>query len=119
MDPAALEGLLAFGWPGNVRELQNAVKSAVLLCDGCIEPRHLPAAVRQGRAGAAGALKETSMRSRAGVEEEMVRSALLECEGNRSAAASKLGIDRKTLYAKMRTYGIEVTRRERTTLRRE
>jgi DNA-binding NtrC family response regulator len=108
--PAALELLERGSWPGNVRELQNTIERAALLCNGPeILPEHLgPAQGRPagagGRAGAADSLPLADRSLRA-MEEALIRRVLEECGGNRSRAAAVLGINRTTLYNKLRVYG--------------
>jgi DNA-binding NtrC family response regulator len=127
---AAVELLQAHDWPGNVRELANAVERAALLADGpTIEPAHLgslavaagatrrrsaapaePApVVRAAHSDASDweAPKDLSLRS---WEEALIRRVLRETDGNRSEAARHLGVNRTTLYNKMKRYGIESDR---------
>lgn len=133
-DTAAAALLKTYDWPGNLRQLRHAVMYATLLCEGeYITCRELPAEIVAGPGlpEAAGAFAAetggpegfggggfrmpgafgtdtplTPLRDPA-VEEERIRRALLVAGGNRSQAAKMLGIDRKTLYNKMRAYGIE------------
>jgi DNA-binding NtrC family response regulator len=102
---AALAALGSYGWPGNVRELENVVERAVILSEGeLIEPGDLaipePAAARAGGPGSAavGSLEE--------IEREHILRVLRESGGNQSRAAQLLGIDRKTLYLKLKKYGL-------------
>jgi DNA-binding NtrC family response regulator len=89
--------LLAHGWPGNVRELRNTVERAVILARGDeIQPADL-----SWIAGAAGAPDALSTRLD-DVERDHIERVLRECGGNRSAAARALGIDRKTLWRKLK-----------------
>ena len=97
----ALETLRAYGWPGNVRELQNAVERAVVLGKPpTIEVADLPLrlATSADRPGPL-SLEE--------IEKAHIRRVLDGCEWNISQAAKLLGIDRGTLYAKIRRYGFE------------
>jgi DNA-binding NtrC family response regulator len=102
--PAALEALEAWDWPGNVRELRNAVERAMVLARGtAIEPGDLPirvtAPTQVPRTGGARSLQE--------VEADHVRATLEETGWNISRSATILGVDRSTLYAKIRKYGLE------------
>ena len=106
----ALALLEAYQWPGGVRELANAVRSAAVLCDGdVILPDHLPAAVRgdagafQGRA----ATCESMAVAVGAVERQMIEAALAAEDGNKTRAAARLGITRKTLAAKLAQYAME------------
>jgi DNA-binding NtrC family response regulator len=88
--------------PGNVRELENTLQRAVLLADGPeLSPEDL--GLRESSLPDALPLGDRSLRS---VEQTLIRRVLAESSGNRSRAASVLGIDRTTLYAKLKTYGI-------------
>ncbi len=94
---AAMAALERYDWPGNVRELENAFQRAVLMAAGDrIEVSDLPSAMRFTVQRGAGAL-----RSLAEVEREHITRVLEELEGNKSKAARILGIDRKTLRAKL------------------
>jgi two-component system response regulator HydG len=93
----ALAALCAYAWPGNVRELQNAVERAVVVCRGTrIEAEHFPFA---------GGPREDDL-TLEHVEEEHVRRMLAASGFNVTRAAKLLGIDRVTLYNKMKKYGI-------------
>jgi len=105
LSPAALRCMEAYGWPGNVRELQHAIQRAVILGKGDeIEPEDLPAELRAGSGGPQGAP------GRGGSLEEMERqhiiATLRQVGSHRAKAAALLGIDPKTLYRKLLTYGI-------------
>jgi two-component system response regulator FlrC len=93
--------LQGYGWPGNIRELQNVVERAAILCQGeQILAAHLnlvpasPAPTAAGRK----TLKE--------LEREAILAALTACQGNRRTAAEQLGIGLRTLYTRLREYGI-------------
>ena len=107
--PETLAVLLAHPWPGNGRELRNAVERAVILSQaGEIQPQHLPAPVRGG-AGAAAEVEEASLRLPLGTtiadaEKALILRTLENCNGNKTRAASILGISVKTLYTKLHLY---------------
>ncbi len=112
----ALKLLIAYGWPGNVRELQNCIYSALTICDGStIEPADLPGQIytdsKETYPGdiksATLPLAEIAAKATETAEREAINNALLETGGNREKAAELLGIGRKTLYRKLRQYGIE------------
>lgn len=103
----SLSPILDYDWPGNVRELEHAIERAVLVCDSeCILPEHLsleiqfPEESRMQRAGDEGRSIET-------VEKEYIKMILKKTGGHKSKAASILGIDRRTLYRKLKKYGIK------------
>lgn len=103
--------LRSYAWPGNVRELRTAVEHAVVLCRGDrITARDLPPAVRDGTSGAAATFKAQPPRGPLTVKEaekEMIIRALKETHGNRTAAATKLGMSRRTLHRKLHEYQLE------------
>ncbi|MEW6594755.1 MAG: sigma 54-interacting transcriptional regulator [Thermodesulfobacteriota bacterium] len=115
----ALSVLRSYGWPGNVRELEHVLERACVLCaDTTITGADLPAEVRsggQGMASAGAAAAGPSMPTRpAGEamlpgenEEERIRRILRQTDGNKAKAARLLGIDRSTLYRKMKQYNLE------------
>jgi transcriptional regulator with GAF, ATPase, and Fis domain len=101
----ALAALEAYRWPGNVRELENVVERAVILSEGeLIQPGDLAipgplaAGVDGPGAAAAGSLEE--------IERDHILRVLREAGGNQSRASQVLGIDRKTLYLKLKKYGL-------------
>ena len=99
----ALAALVAHPWPGNVRELENIVERAVVLVDGdTIEVRDLlwfgEAAGVETTTGAVG-------RDLRDMEREHILRVLRECNGNQTVAAHLLGIDRKTLWRRLRGAG--------------
>ena len=111
----ALELLTAYEWPGNVRELQNCIYSAMTIGAGAIiEPADLPRRIyseskQPDITSAAGgtSLAQIAAESVARAEQEAINKALCESGGNREKAADLLGIGRKTLYRKLKQYGIE------------
>ena len=96
-----------YDFPGNVRELENIIERGVALTtEGVIEPRHLPDDIRD--------LKILTFRRKDGTlptleEQEIVyiKQVLSETAGNKSAAAEILGIDRVSLWRKIKRYGLE------------
>jgi len=105
----ALETLMSYHWPGNVRELRTAIEHAVVLCRGeKIAARDLPASVRGGAASAdpqrALARNDLTVTE---AEKQLIIRALKETRGNRTLAAKKIGMSRRTLHRKLHTYGLE------------
>jgi len=99
----AVSLLREYWWPGNIRELQNVVERAVILCqEERILPAHLNLASASPASAAAGpkTLKE--------LEREAILSTLTTCQGNRREAAEQLGIGLRTLYARLKEYGISL-----------
>jgi DNA-binding NtrC family response regulator len=110
-----------FDWPGNVRELENAVCSAMIMSEGgTITVSDLPPRIRGEvdttathdltAAGARdltkGTLADAVREANAKLEKLMIVSRLEEFNGNRTSTADSLGISRKTLFNKMRQYGL-------------
>jgi len=110
--PDAFQKLLDYSWPGNVRELQNTMEYAVVLArENLIGIKELPA-----EAQLPPALQQTERipLPRAGVQslDDMERNAILQalaqCHGNKKKAAELLGIQRPTLYNKLKRYAIQL-----------
>jgi two-component system response regulator HydG len=105
---AASKMLLSYPWPGNVRELENVVERAVALSDDTeIVPEDLPPALRDRRAVeplAAAVARRLTLEE---VEREYILQVLQDEGGNKTRAAARLGLDRKTLYRKLEEYGRE------------
>ncbi|HEX4265714.1 MAG TPA: sigma-54 dependent transcriptional regulator [Verrucomicrobiae bacterium] len=104
----AIETLLAYHWPGNVRELRTAMEHAVVLCRGeKISARDLPASVRGGAAASdpqrALARNDLTVTE---AEKQLIIRALKETRGNRTLAAKKIGMSRRTLHRKLHIYGL-------------
>ncbi|CAA6603654.1 Acetoacetate metabolism regulatory protein AtoC [Rhodospirillaceae bacterium LM-1] len=94
-------------FPGNVRELKNMIERAVALCDGSrLEVHDLFSSVLQREKSAS----SENVSLKAAVEEaerDVIRSTLDRCQGAVGQAAELLGISRKSLWEKMRRYGIQ------------
>jgi DNA-binding NtrC family response regulator len=99
-----MEALLRYDWPGNVRELKGAIDSGVTLAIGNqITVRDLPLTVR----GASGGLAPREVGNQGLVnihdnETRLIMRALDESGGNRTEAAKKLGISRRTLHRRLK-----------------
>jgi two-component system response regulator AtoC len=96
----ASEILAAYDWPGNVRELENVVERAVILCDNSMIEKGDFSIATVPAAG------ESSHSSLDEMEKDYILRVLGEAGGNQSKASQILGIDRKTLYLKLKRYGI-------------
>ena len=105
----ALEWLMHYSWPGNVRELRTAIEHAVVLCRGeKISARDLPGPVRAGgTAGLAAAVPARSDLTVKEAEKQLIIRALKETAGNRTLAAKKIGMSRRTFHRKLHLYHLE------------
>ena len=105
--PEAQAALLRYSWPGNLREMRNVVTRAALLSEGNNDISEvqldLPVLSPTNQ------LHATNVALKPSVDEELsrIREALQITGGNKSRAAQLLGIDRKTLYNKLKLYGEE------------
>jgi DNA-binding NtrC family response regulator len=112
--PDAFQKLLDYSWPGNVRELQNAIEYAVVLSrQGMIGIKELPAEIQlpaalQQTERAAATPTRPGVQTLDDVERDTILQALAQCHGNKKKAAELLGIQRPTLYNKLKRYAIEL-----------
>jgi DNA-binding NtrC family response regulator len=98
--PEAVRALQRYDWPGNVRELEHALEHAGAMARGQrIEPEDLPPAVL-------GSLRLDRGRSIEGMETDAIRALMKEHLSDTAKVAMILGIDRSTLYRKLKRYGI-------------
>lgn len=108
--PEAMDRLLKYPWPGNVRELENTVERAMLLLAGeYIGERELPPGMigngeRDDEIKGDLDLSEMTLDE---LEQAAVREAMRATGGNKSAAARRLGVTRKTLKAKLQKMDFE------------
>ncbi len=108
MSEAAMMRLVGYHWPGNVRELLNVVQRIVVTNEGqTIDVRNVPEEIRANDQD-----EQISLGGLAGVgldklEKEAIRQTLAMTGGNRERAAKLLGIGERTLYRKLREYGLK------------
>lgn len=108
MTEAAMMRLVGYHWPGNVRELLNVVQRIVVTSEGgVIDIRNVPEEIRSNDHD-----EQISLGGLAGVgldklEKEAIRQTLAMTGGNRERAAKLLGIGERTLYRKLREYGLK------------
>ncbi len=115
INPDAMKLLEGYTWPGNVRELENCMKSALILADQVVRPEHLPDQIREPGIRAEGLPERkegnnlSQIRRRAADEAERIAivKMLEETGGNKAEAARRFGVDYKTLFVKIRAYGIQ------------
>ena len=106
-DAAASEALLDYSWPGNLRELKNTVKRATLLAQGSlIRKADLGSDLNPNRTWSGHTPTEVMPLHDKEDEKERILQALEAAGHNKAKAARLLGIDRKTLYNKIRLYGL-------------
>jgi len=108
----AKKALLAHRWPGNVRELENVVERAVALAEtATIRLEDLPGAVRDRRDAEQDTLARALARDMSldELEREYIQRVLAAEGGNKTRAAQRLGLDRKTLYRKLEEYAARTT----------
>jgi DNA-binding NtrC family response regulator len=107
--------LLAHDWPGNIRELENTLQRSLVLCEGhCLEARDLPPRLRgertadqaPGESAEALTLTDAVRQATERVERVWIKAALVESGWSRTSTADRLGINRKTLFNKMKLYGL-------------
>lgn len=104
--PAALRLLEQYAWPGNVRELRNVIERMVVLAlNGTLDVDDVPDSIRTFSESAPLSATVTLGEN----EKTQILAVLKECGGNRSEAARKLGISRRTIYRKLDEYAKEGT----------
>jgi two-component system response regulator AtoC len=110
----ALAAMQAYRWPGNVRELEHAIERAAVLCEGpTIREEDLPEPVRGGSPalGPSAVLPEGTLsikRATRAVEEQLIRRALAQTNGNRTRAAELLDLSYRALLYKIKEYGLNL-----------
>src|SRR5712692_1577363 len=106
----AMDALRRYPWPGNGRELRTAIEHAVVLCRGeKITLADLPPNVR-GAGSSPGDGTDTAAPTDLTIKEaekQLIIRALKDCHANRTAAAKKLGMSRRTLHRKLHAYHLE------------
>ena len=108
----ALESMIRYDWPGNVRELRTAIEHAVVLSKNeMIQLTDLPHSV-QSRGIIQNEVQMNQPIIGKGVtleeaEKQLIIRTIKDCSGNRTAAAKKIGISRRTLHRKLHRYGLE------------
>lgn len=103
-DAETTQLFLAYPWPGNLRQMKNVIRYATLLATGrYITRKELPEELTDSSSA-----PHTKIQLKdADHEREMIREALRQCGNNKTRAAQLLGIDRKTLYNKLKIYHLE------------
>jgi len=109
--PDCIKMLVDYHWPGNIRDLENAVQSAMILAKtGNILPNHLPIRLHYPNIFEKAPLPGNTLGNMSEVssmaEKEAIINTLSQCKFNRTSAAKELNISRKTLFNKMKKYGL-------------
>ena len=107
MSLEAAQRLMSYEYPGNIRELENIVQRILIHCDGeVVEPHHL---MDDLHTSSAVVVRDTRQNwpSLNEHEKRYILEVLDEVEGNKSSAAKILGIDRVSLWRKIKRYGLE------------
>jgi DNA-binding NtrC family response regulator len=100
--------LRAYSWPGNVRELRNVIERSVVLAKGdWIEEKDLPPYVRDPSLRSEKLVFAVGETTVADAERELILKTLEKAGNNKAEAARQLGVDVKTIYNKLKSYGIE------------
>jgi two-component system, NtrC family, response regulator HydG len=108
LNTEAMEVLMNHPWPGNVRELRGVLEYAFVVTEGSlILPEHLPAKMTSR---AAPAVRETAHPSLTDgdAEKDALVKALRQCRGNQTQAARSLGVNRVTVWHRIKKHGIDV-----------
>lgn len=108
IDRDALVPLVQYDWPGNVRELKNAIESMVVRARGNILTRNdLPPEIWAPLQVGQDSWQFLAGHTQQEVEQNHIRVALQLCQSNRQKAAKSMGISERTLYRKIREYGLQ------------
>ncbi|HEY4787040.1 MAG TPA: sigma-54 dependent transcriptional regulator [Bacteroidales bacterium] len=101
INPQALDKLVQYSWPGNVRELKHIIEKAVILSDSCsLEEADFMFNVRKANARTS---ENYNLQEN---EKQLINAAIDKYQNNLSHAAKALGINRSTLYEKIKRYGL-------------
>ncbi|MEM8994568.1 MAG: helix-turn-helix domain-containing protein, partial [Acidobacteriota bacterium] len=90
--PEFLEKIEPLPWPGNIRQLANFLERAVIMCEGTLRPGDVDALLGPAKAES---------------EVDRLRRALVECDGDKRAAAEALGVSYRSLQRKVREHDLE------------
>jgi transcriptional regulator with PAS, ATPase and Fis domain len=107
---AAMAVLAGYSWPGNIRQLRNSIRTMVVMCDRDeLDLQHIPAEVHQVRQLTG--VSRTTASDLSGLpleqlEKQAIIDTLAKTNNNRQKAAKILGIGQRTLYRKIKEYGL-------------
>ena len=101
------KAFLLYNWPGNIRELENAIEGAVVMCrTDIINKWDIPNVEKFSVSSTKPVNGQSLKKVLEQPEKDMILSVLEECSWNRNRAAAVLGINRTTLYNKMKKFNI-------------
>ncbi|MEM5787350.1 MAG: sigma 54-interacting transcriptional regulator, partial [Syntrophobacteraceae bacterium] len=107
LSPEAMNLFMSQPWPGNVRELRGALEYAFVVAEkGLIQPEHLPA--RMTRLETTQRNTKATSSSASSGEKQALIDALIKCRGNQTKAASVLGVNRVTIWHRIKKHGIDL-----------
>jgi two-component system response regulator HydG len=107
VEASAQQMLMSYSWPGNVRQLKNVIENMVVLSNGNqLTQENLPREIRPGGGDASANMNSLVGISIEQAEKELIRNTLKMVDGNREQAAKILGIGERTLYRKIKEYGL-------------
>lgn len=108
ISPEVMDILSAYDFPGNVRQLQNIIERALVLCDGnMIERKHLPQRFQGKQAFKPESFTRDHLIPLAELEKRYITDVLRFAEGNKTKTAEILGIDRVSLWRRLKKYNLE------------
>jgi two-component system, NtrC family, response regulator AtoC len=115
LSPEAMDALLRYDWPGNIRELKGAIDAGVTLAAGPqVTLTDLPLTVAEARFSVSAGLDEAGGQMNLHNNElRLILRALEETHGNRTEAAKKLGISRRTLHRRLKELNLATSEDER------
>jgi len=107
IDREARRVLMTYSWPGNVRQLRNVIENMVVLASGqTLTLGDLPVELQHAGKSEDGPIAQLAGISIEQAEKELIRNTLKMVGGNREQAANVLGIGQRTLYRKIKEYGL-------------
>jgi len=107
IDKKVLEVLCEYNWPGNIRELENALESAIILSkNNKITIEVIPENIKPFKSNDLDIKEDREANSLIDIEKEVIFKVLKEVKGNITKASRVLGIDRSTLYRKIKKFKI-------------
>lgn len=106
--PEVIDAMLQYSWPGNLRELKNTIRRAVLLeQSSSITVESLPTEIVSPSQKSSATKPDNLKNTKEKAEQELIIATLEKVKYNKTKAAKLLNIDRKTLYNKLKQYGID------------